>query len=70
MLEPRAMAGHQTVVNGARGNQEGSGQDSTGEAENRTLIPDMGGSVWHRLGAGGSGCSLAILKLAPGPEFS
>lgn len=34
------------------------------------LIPDMGGSVWHRLGAGGSGCSLAILKLAPGPEFS
>lgn len=34
------------------------------------LIPDMGGVPWHRLSAGDSGCSLAILKLAPSPEFS
>lgn len=51
MLEPRAMAGHQTVVNGARGNQEGSGQDSTGEAENRTLSDSRHG--WFRLAQAG-----------------
>jgi hypothetical protein len=34
------------------------------------LIPDMGGAAWHRLRAGDSGCSLAILKLTPGSEFS
>lgn len=71
MLEPRAVAGHQTVVMVPEVTRRLVARIALGKLRTELfLIPDMGGTVWHRLSARGSGCSLAILKLAPGPEFS